>query len=157
MTCNIFTQSGEAHDLVFAGFGMSDATQNDFKQANIAGKWVALIMENEVANACNVAPLLLAKAKQAKQNGAKGVFFIQRNNSNYKMAKEVVTMREDKYDIAEPAIVNSFPMLIINEKTAAAIFAVKKRRLVRFLDSVQQHKASQNSFVRGFPQNSSNA
>ncbi len=148
LTYNIFEQDGEPHDLVFAGLGIIDSVQNDFKKADVAGKWVALILEDKITNIynTNTNTWLLAKTKQAKQHGAKGVLFIQRETANYAMAKKVVQIQENKFDIVEPrpATVNEFPMLVLNEKTSAALFEVKRRYFSRYLDSVQQRKPTKS-------------
>ncbi len=144
LACNVFQQNAEPHDLVFVGFNNIDSVQNDFKTANIEGKWVALILENNVLNTANLTLLLIQKAKKAKQQGAKGVFFIQTNAGNYVMTKKTMELRESKFDIAEPKTVNEFPILILNKKTTAALFGVKENVLSAYLDSIQTGKPTKS-------------
>jgi hypothetical protein len=142
LPCNVFQQGGDVHDLVFAGMGLADSLRNDFKTANATDKWVAIILENKTDDLRKALPSLQAKAKIAKQNGAKGVFFIQRDAENYNMAKQVLQIHEKKYEIVPMRTEKTvdFPILILNEKISAKVFGIKKKALVAFLDSVQQQK-----------------
>jgi hypothetical protein len=141
LPCNVFQQNGDAHDLVFAGLGVVTADKNDFLTADVSGKLVAIILENNTNDTNTAMSFLQKKATIAKQNGAKGVFFIQRDAENYKMAKQVLEMHEKKYEIVSPneKIVN-FPIFILNEKISAKLFGIKKKALSQFLDSVQSLK-----------------
>ena len=141
LPCNIFEQGGEAHDLVFAGLGRADSAYNYFTKTNITGKWVAILLENTPKDAHKASSSIQAKARLAKQNGAKGVFFIQRDADTYRLNKETLVMHESKYEIREIVETQlSFPIFTFKQKTIAEIFKIKNKVFGKFLDSVATQK-----------------
>ncbi len=111
-------------DVVFAAYGISDSTRNDYNGLDVSGKWVMLLEGAPGQNGRSVMTMGMAalrametKAMIAKSKGAKGIFVV----SNSFPYQTPVTLQGRKYVKARPA---SFPAVYISAKTAGAILNV---------------------------------
>lgn len=89
---NAINGDWKINEVVFAGFGMTDASKNDYAGLDVKDKWVAVIEgssadfakgDNFFATPARTGPTSISdKAALAKKNGAAGIFVISKNFYN---------------------------------------------------------------------------
>ena len=108
-------------NIVYAGYGSTDSTHNDFHNLDVKGKWV-LVLEGSDPELNTNKPLQRINAMKtfyAKAKGAQGIIFISPNLSNEKKEVRISNMYVKK------STGKSFPILYLRKELAATLLNVK--------------------------------
>lgn len=114
------------NEVVFASFGITDSTRNDYKDLDVKDKWV-MVIEGLPADIDKTEPVNMfrggagsanAKIQLAKKNGAKGIFFISKTFLNEK--RNATALKGGMY-MKKPAADAVFPVMNISYQAAASM------------------------------------
>ena len=108
-------------EIVFAGYGVSDSTRDDYKGLNVRGRIVVVISGNPPGAAPPTGRRQRSPSKQdiAQRNGAAACLIITPSNSP---VMQLLSSAKGNMSITEYKRTNSITTVIITDKVAQAIF-----------------------------------
>jgi Zn-dependent M28 family amino/carboxypeptidase len=137
---NTVNGSWNLNEVVFASFGITDSTRNDYKDLDVKDKWVMVIegtpadidkteMGNNVGAGFRMgAASLISKMQTAKAKGAKGLLLVSKSFLNEK--RNPTNTKGNMY-LNKPKASDALPAISISYQAAASILT---KQLSNFAD-----------------------